>query len=128
MTMMDSMTPLQRAIASDAEMRRMRDAIAADDPRTMVVDGLGNPAGQRPGACYLRTIPHTVDHAVQVTADVMRREARDDYIRELTDAWRGDHNHREVPRKHFTGDATRDAFLDQVDDLQTAWSRGSGRR
>jgi hypothetical protein len=110
----DDMTELQRAVAEDAAARRV----------ITVVDGLGRPAGHRPGACYLRTVPHTVDHAVAVTREHLRLEAYADSIRELCDAWKGNNsNDREVPRLHDTGDAVRDAYLDSVADLTTSWSR-----
>jgi hypothetical protein len=37
-------------------------------------------------------------------------------------------NDREVARVHNTGDAKLDAYLDSVEDLTTAWARGSRRR
>ena len=108
----DGMTELQRAVAEDAAARGVT-----------VVDGLGRPAGHRPGACYLRTVPHTVDHAVAVTQEHLRLEAYADSIRELCDAWKGNTNDREVARIHDTGDPVADAWLDQVHDLQNSWSR-----
>jgi hypothetical protein len=52
-------------------------------------------------------------------------KARDEYITELCDAWKGNNtNDREIVRVHDTGDAVRDSYLDQVHDLTTAWSRG----
>jgi hypothetical protein len=61
--------------------------------------------------------------------DHLRREARDEYITELCDAWKGDNtNDREVASKHDTGNPIADAWLDQLDDLQNSWARGSGRR
>ena len=78
MMMRDGLSPLQRAVAEDKAARGVT-----------VVDGLGRPAGHRPGACYLRTVPHTVDHAVAVTQEHLRLEAHADSIRELCDAWKG---------------------------------------
>jgi hypothetical protein len=112
MMMKDGMSEVQRAVAEDAEARRFP-----------VVDAFGRPAGQRPGACYLRTAPHTTDHAKQVMADHMRRE-RDQYAADLQDGWKNGTSDREIARIHNTGDAVRDAYLDQVHDLTTAWSRG----
>ena len=63
LNMRDSMSPMQRAVAEDKAARGVT-----------VVDGLGRPAGHRPGACYLRTVPHTVDHAVAVTQEHLRRK------------------------------------------------------
>jgi hypothetical protein len=113
MMMRDGLSPLQRTVVEDKAARGVT-----------VVDGLGRPAGHRPGACYLRTVPHTVDHAVAVTQEHLRLEAYADSIRELCDAWKGNNsNDREVPRLHDTGDAVRDAYLDSVADLTTSWSR-----
>jgi hypothetical protein len=111
--MRDGMSPLQRPVAEDKAARGVT-----------VVDGLGRPAGHRPGACYLRTVPHTVDHAVAVTREHLRREAYADAVTEASNAWKSnDINDREVARVHDTGDAVRDAYLDSVADLTTAWSR-----
>jgi hypothetical protein len=55
---------------------------------TTVVDARGRPAGQRPGACYANHDPQSTDHALAVTADLMRSEARADAIAEMCDAWR----------------------------------------
>jgi hypothetical protein len=101
--------------------RSVADGFAVHQSR--VVDGLGRPAGHRPGACYLRAAPHTTDHAVAVMQDHLRREARDEFIRELCDAWKGDTSDREVARVHNTGDTVRDAYLDQVADMTSAWER-----
>ena len=97
---------------------------------TGVLDGLGRLAGSRPGHCYLHSGAKTTDHAVQITAEMNCRNARDEMIQEMTDAWRQRANtsDREVARKHRTGDAVRDAYMDQLADLTTAWSRNSGRR
>ena len=35
---------------------------------------------------------------------------------------------REVTRLHNTGDAKRDAYFDNLEDLKTAWARGRGRQ
>jgi hypothetical protein len=112
MMMRDGLSPLQRTVVEDKAARGVT-----------VVDGLGRPAGHRPGACYLRTVPHTVDHAVAVTQEHLRLEAYADSIRELCDAWKGNTNDREVARVHDTGDPVADAWLDQVHDLQNSWSR-----
>ena len=91
-----------------------------------VVDAFGNSglALSRPGARYLTAGTRTTDHAAMVMLDHLRREARDQYIADLQDAWKGNNtNDREVARLHDTGDAVRDAYLDSVADLTTAWSR-----
>jgi hypothetical protein len=93
-------------------------------PPARVVDAFGDAGAglHRPGLRYLVAGAGTVDHAKQVMADHMRREARDEYIADLQDAWKGN-NDREVARVHDTGDAVRDAYIDSVADLTTAWSR-----
>jgi hypothetical protein len=118
MMMKDGMSEVQRAVAEDAEARRFP-----------VVDAFGRPAGQRPGACYLRTAPHTTDHAKQVMADHMRREARDQHVADLQDGWKNGTSDREIARRiHNTGDARTDAYLDQKYDLENSWHRGTGKR
>ena len=110
----DGLTDLQRSV---------RDATAP----LRVVDALGNSglALSRPGARYLTAGTRTPDHAALVMRDHLRREARDQHVADLQDAWKGNNtNDREVARVHNTGDAVRDSYLDQVHDLTTAWSRG----
>jgi hypothetical protein len=107
------------------------------DTRTTVVDGLGRPAGNRPGAVYLRTNPHTTDHAVAVTQRVMADKARREWIDEMTNAWKNKPEDdpdpfiralagtdREVARLHNTGNPVADAYADSILDLTTSWSRG----
>ena len=109
----DGLTDLQRSV---------RDEFAP----AQVVDAFGDAGAglHRPGSRYLVAGAGTVDHAKQVMADHMRGEARDQYIADLQDAWKGNNtNDREVARLHDTGDAVRDAYLDSVADLTTAWSR-----
>src|SRR5262249_7298763 len=102
--------------------RSVRDEFAP----ARVVDAFGDAGAglHRPGSRYLVAGAETVDHAKQVMADHMRREARDQYIADLQGAWKSNNtNDREVARVHDTGDAVRDAYLDSVADLTTAWSR-----
>jgi hypothetical protein len=109
----DGLTDLQRSVRDEFAPAR-------------VVDAFGDAGAglHRPGSRYLVAGAGTVDHAKQVMADHMRREARDQYIVELQNAWKstgtGD---REVARVHDTGDARLDAYMDQKHDLETAWSR-----
>jgi hypothetical protein len=108
----DGLTDLQRSV---------RDHFAP----ARVVDAFGDAGAglHRPGSRYL-VAGAGADHAKQVMADHMRREARDQYVADLQDAWKGNNtNNREVARVHDTGDAVRDSYLDQVHDLTTAWSR-----
>jgi hypothetical protein len=101
--------------------RLVRDATAP----LRVVDAFGNSglALSRPGARYLTAGTRTTDHAALVMRDHLRREARDQYIADLQDAWKGNNNDREVARVHDTRDPVADAWLDQVHDLQNSWSR-----
>jgi hypothetical protein len=111
----DGLTDLQRSV---------RDHFAP----ARVVDAFGNSglALSRPGARYLTAGTRTPDHAALVMRDHERREARDEYVQQLCDAWKGTGtNDREVARVHDTGDAVRDAYLDSVADLTTSWSRRS---
>jgi hypothetical protein len=111
----DGLTDLQRSV---------RDATAP----LRVVDAFGNSglALSRPGARYLTAGTRTTDHAALVMRDHLRREARDQYVADLQDAWKGNNtNDREVARVHNTGDARTDAYLDSVADLTTSWSRRS---
>jgi hypothetical protein len=114
----DGLTDLQRSV---------RDHFAP----ARVVDAFGDSglALHKPGPRYLTAGAGTVDHAKQVMADHIRREARDQYIAELCDSWKGNNkNDREVARVHNTGDARTDAYLDQKYDLENSWHRGSGKR
>jgi hypothetical protein len=108
----DGLTDLQRSV---------RDHFAP----ARVVDAFGDSglALHKPGPRYLVAGAGTADHAKQVMADYMRREARDQYVADLQDAWKGNISDREVPRLHDTGDAVRDAYFDSVADLTTSWSR-----
>jgi hypothetical protein len=126
MQFMDSMS---RAIATETTRRKVRDAITDDAPAT-VVDAFGGSglALNKPGSRYLTAGSHTMDHAVQVTREFNRCEAFNDSVAALQSAWKGNTSDREVPRIHNTGDATRDAYLDSVSNLENAWHRGSGKR
>jgi hypothetical protein len=110
----------------DSEVLPMRDATTDATAPLHVVDALGNGglALNKPGSRYLTAGKHTPDHAVLVIRDHECREARDEYVQQLCDAWKGNNtNDREVAREHNTGDAVRDAYLDQVADLTSAWQR-----
>jgi hypothetical protein len=115
----DGLTDLQRSV---------RDHFAP----ARVVDAFGDAGAglHRPGSRHLVAGAGTVDHAKQVMADHMRREARDQYIAELCDSWKSTGtSDREVARMHHnTGDARTDAYLDQKYDLENSWHRGSGKR
>jgi hypothetical protein len=76
MMMRDGLTDLQRSV---------RDHYAP----ARVVDAFGDSGAglHRPGSRYLVAGAGTADHAVLVMRDHLRREARDQYIAELTSAW-----------------------------------------
>jgi hypothetical protein len=110
----DGLTDLQRSV---------RDATAP----LRVVDAFGNSglALNRPGARYLTAGTRTTDHAALVMRDHLRREACDQCIAELQNAWKSTGtDDREVARVHHTSDARLDAYMDQKLDLETAWQRG----
>ena len=74
--MRDGLTDLQRSV---------RDHYAP----ARVVDAFGDSGAglHRPGSRYLVAGAGTADHAALVMRDHLRREARDQYIAELTSAW-----------------------------------------
>jgi hypothetical protein len=111
----------------DSEVLPARDVTDATAP-LRVVDALGHGglALHKPGPRYLTAGAGTVDHAKQVMADHMRREARDQYIAELCDSWKSTSD--EVAHMHNGGDARTDAYLDQKYDLENSWHRGTGKR
>ena len=109
----DGLTDLQRSV---------RDHYAP----ARVVDAFGDSglALHKPGPRYLTAGAGTADHAVQVAQAYNRAKAYADFVADLQDAWKGNNtNDREVARLHDTGDPVRDAYLDQIHDLTTAWSR-----
>jgi hypothetical protein len=111
---------------SGGEVLSARDSTTDATAPLHVVDALGNSglALHRPGSRYLTAGTRTTDHAALVMRDHLRREARDQYIADLQDAWKGNNtNDREVARLHDTGNPVRDAYLDQVADLTSAWQR-----
>jgi hypothetical protein len=96
-----------------------------------VVDAFGNSglALHKPGFRYLTAGTRTPEHAALVMRDHQCREARDQYIAELCDAWKSTGtSDREIGRIHNTGDARTDAYLDQKYDLENSWHRGTGKR
>jgi len=118
---MGHLSPVQRAVVVDSAARGLHTNFdGRNNTRVRVVDGLGRPAGHRPGAVYLSADAGTTEHAVRVTADAMRHEARDQYEHELTDAWRGSERH-EIEVKPLTGDSRVDAYLSYQEDVQNRW-------
>jgi len=118
--------PMMMRDSADGVTDLVRDATAP----LRVVDAFGNSglALSRPGARYLTAGTRTPDHAALVMRDHLRREARDQYVAALQDAWKGNNTDREVARIHNTGDARTDAYLDQKYDLENSWHHGSGKR
>ena len=97
MMMRDDLTDLQRSV---------RDHFAP----AQVVDAFGDAGAglHRPGSRYLVAGAGTADYAKQVMADHVRREARDQYVTDLQNAWKGNNtNDHEVARKHDTGHRPR---------------------
>ena len=118
------------AMDSGGEVLPGRDTVDATAP-LHVVDAFGNSglALNKPGARYLTAGKHTPDQAALLRHDHPRREARDEYVQQLCDAWKSTGtSDREVARMHNTGDARTDAYLDQKYDLENSWHRGSGKR
>lgn len=81
----------------------------------------------QPGPRYLTAGRLTVDHALQVTQRHLRDQAFADNLMDMSNAWKGTDNTREVARIHNTGNARTDAYLDMKAELQTAWMKGTGR-
>jgi hypothetical protein len=81
---------VQREIAMQNSEAPVIDAVETQCP-AIVVDGFGNGglALHQPGYRYLHACHRSVDHAALVTAEAMRADARDEYIRTTCDAWRG---------------------------------------
>ena len=78
------------AMDSGGEVLPGRDTVDATAP-LHVVDAFGNSglALNKPGARYLTAGKHTPDHAALLMHDHQRREARDEYVQQLCDAWKG---------------------------------------
>jgi hypothetical protein len=113
----------------DSEVLPARDAGTTAPLRVVDVFGNSGLALNKPGSRYLTAGKHTPDHAALVMCDHQRREARDEYVQQLCDAWKSTGtSDREVARVHRTGDAVRDAYLDQKFDLENSWHRGTGKR
>src|SRR5262245_5248767 len=83
LTMMDSLTPLQKAVASDVAARGHDKILhAAVDNRPTLVDVFGSSdalALSRPGPRYASPPAGTTDAAVQTTLRAMRAEAYQQY-------------------------------------------------
>jgi hypothetical protein len=115
----------------DAGLTELQRSVRDHFAPVTLVDSFGNSglALHKPGARYLIAGAGTGDHARLVTADAIRADAYADSVRAACDAWRGPNaSDREVARVHNTGDAVRDAYLDQKHDLENSWHRGSGKR
>jgi hypothetical protein len=100
-SLMDAMTPLQRAVAQNA---------------ARLHDGHGNAPGHRPG------------FVMRDTFFDERDKARAEYEAELCSAWRGS-KPREIEVKSLTGDALEDAHAAYLEDVTNAWRgpRDSGK-
>jgi hypothetical protein len=83
--MRDGVTPLQRAVMDSKQTT----VITTSNP-SMVVDAFGGTAGlSRPGFRYLHAGHKTVDHAVQVSREILRDEAYRAYDAEESRRWQG---------------------------------------
>ena len=96
LTMADSMTPLQRAVAADSAargtdkiLRRATRAEITTDAHSYVVDAFGNTDFHRPGSRFLQTGHRTVDYARQETLQVMRDDAYRLHDAEESRRWQG---------------------------------------
>jgi hypothetical protein len=111
----------------EEEEDNKEDAMSIDtDAATIVVDGFGRSdlaAMSRPGSRYLHSGRKTLDHVRQVTRRAMVDEAYRDSVAGASNAWRRNVSDREIAVTSNTGDAVRDAYLDQLADLTSAWQR-----
>jgi hypothetical protein len=108
----------------DAMQKDIREHYAADAQPAHLVDAFGSADGlSRPGPRYLTAGSKTKDHAVLVTRETEHRQARDAAVQEMADAWKTSGSDREVARVHTDGDERTRAWMDQVADLTTSWSR-----
>jgi hypothetical protein len=108
----------------DSLQREIRSHFADEAPMH-IVDAFGDSglALHKPGARYAVAGSRTIDHASAVTRETNRRQAYADSVEAATSAWKQGTSDREVERKHSVGDDRTNAWLDQLDDLTTAWSR-----
>jgi hypothetical protein len=116
------------AMDSGGEVLPARDAAITIDATAplRVIDGLGRPAGQRPGACYLRPAAEgTPERAAQIARDHVRREARRQWIDQMTDAWRQPSPTPPAePRANVTGSGGARGQMRIPDERQDAVPRG----
>jgi hypothetical protein len=124
MMMRDSMSPLQKAIAEDSRAngrdKFFRDAIETASP-VSVTDAFGSTAGlSRPGYRFLRTGPHTTDHAIHATHEV--DEAYRLHDEEESRRWQG--SDREIEVEPITGDSLRDSYAAYDFYMSNAWRAG----
>jgi hypothetical protein len=122
LTMMDSMSPLQKAVAAGSFAHARSDILRAIDDRPAVVDAFGRSgelALSRPGLRYAYQSAGTTDPAVQVTLRTICDEAYRLHDLEESRRWQGDD--REIPVKPITGDARADARLAREQHDTNAW-------
>ena len=104
------------------------DAMLDDSSPQRVCDAFGDSGAglHRPGSRHLIAGRKSPDHPKLAAMSYNRAQAYRDSVTEACDAWKtnGNTNDRECARVHNTGDARRDAYLDSVADLTSAWSRG----
>src|SRR5262245_37031319 len=112
----DGLSPLQRAIAEDKAARVAFDDSAARHQLGPVV--LTDQAGRdRKAEAYRQMCDELVNG--------WRRPSAEPAVTAASNLWKTNNmNDREVARLHDTGDPVRDAYLDYVADLTSAWQRG----
>jgi hypothetical protein len=114
LTMMDSLSRAVHEHYADDALQPAR-----------IVDSYGGITQlNQPGPRYLVAGSKTVDHAIATTRQVMRDRAYAASVEDACNAWKATGtSDREIERKHSVGDERTNAWLDQLDDLTTAWSR-----
>jgi hypothetical protein len=112
--MRDGLSGVQRAVAEDAAARRfgLRNALELHQPGPrFCTDAAANDAKRQ---AYLDSVRDLTEAWRRPPADPAAHHAvRDAFARKTND--------REVVRVHDTGDAKRDAYLDQKHDLENSW-------
>ena len=93
LTMMDSLSPLQRAVAQDS-IANGRDKLfervrtADRDSPVTVVDALGRDGLHQPGFRFLHSGARNTERAVLLAQDRGREDARAQWIADTANAWR----------------------------------------
>jgi hypothetical protein len=96
----------------DGLSEQTRRALGLQD--SFVHDGMGHPAGYRPGFCFAAVSDELTDRAMR---------ARDRYIRNLADAWKNPLSERTTKQSspRSSNDEAEQAYRAYVDRLTNAW-------